>query len=192
MNRELVVRELQAVFKVLSEDIEGIRLYGQEHPTDLAHRTLLRTHFSFIEGMAYQLRQVALYSASEHLGFFSPEELAILKEEKYGLNKKGEIEVQGNFQKLRPAILFSIRCYCKIHGAEFEPDTSRHGWDAIGKYQVIRNQLAHPKSTADLKITDEKLKCSQDAAEWFKGTLLAMFHACDEADAKYEVLKKGT
>ena len=116
----------------------------------------------------------------------------MLKEEKYILSKKGEIEVQENFQKLMPAILFSIRCYCKIYGAEFEPDTSRHGWNALGKYQEIRNQLAHPKSSSDLQITDEKLKHSLDAAEWFKETLLAMFRACDEADRKYTALKNGT
>jgi hypothetical protein len=185
MNREYAVNQLKAVFQSLSEDIEEARAYGREKPTNFAHRSLFRTHFAFIEGMAFQLRQVALFSVNEHPDFFAPGEMAILKEEKYFLSKKGEVDKQDNFQKLLPSILFSIRCYCRIHGAEFESNTGIQGWSSLQKYLDVRNQLMHPKSIADLEITEEKLKNCTEGAQWFKDTLLAMFDACNKADRKY-------
>jgi len=150
-----------------------------------AQRTLLRTHFAFIEGITYQLKQVALYSVIEHPGFFSDDEVSLLKEESYSLNKKGEVEVRDNFQRLLPTILFAVKCYTKVHGASYQPDTGHHGWEALGSYVQLRNQLMHPKSTKDLEISNRKLEIATEGATWFKGMLQEMLAACAAADERY-------
>ena len=178
MNRKSAIIEMRAVFEVLSNDIEEIREYGKSNKSEFAERTLLRTHFAFIEGMTHQLKLVALCAASEHPSIFTSKELTVLKEEQYSLNKKGEIETKDNYQKLMPMMLFTINCYTKAHGGNYKPKTGVHGWEAMKDYLKIRNNLMHPKSTSDLKLDDNKLKISIDAAEWFKKTMQEMFDNC--------------
>lgn len=184
MTREEAVKELKAVFKLLSDDVEEIRQYGQSNKSDFAHRTMFRTHFAFIEGMTFQLKQVALSFDAEHSGVFSSEEISMLKDESYSLNKKGEIKSKENFQRLLPTLLFAIKCYTRIHGAAFTPNIGHHGWEALGKYLNLRNQLMHPKSARDLEINSDKARIAIDAAAWFKATLQDMFNACNSADEK--------
>ena len=185
MNREDAVHELKAVYNILKNDVDEIFEYGESKNTHFAHRTMLRTHFAFIEGMVYQLRQVALASSTQKPNLFSPQEIAILKEESYELNKKGEIQSQDNFQKFLPSLLFSMKCYARIHGTEYKPNTNDHRWSDMRNYYEIRNQLIHPKSSADLNIDNEKVEISSNATNWFYNSLRELFHTCEEADKKY-------
>jgi len=184
MNREAAVIEMKAVFKVLSDDIEEIREYGKSNKSEFAERTLLRTHFAFIEGMTHQLKLVALCAASECPSIFTLKELTILKEEQYSLNKKGGIETKDNYQKLMPMILFTINCYTKAHGGNYTPKTGEHGWESMKNYLTIRNNLMHPKSISDLTLDYNKLKTSIEAAGWFKKTIQDMFDNCSVSNAE--------
>lgn len=183
MLRDNAVNELKKTFAILSEDVEQIRAYGRNNPTPFAHRTLLRTHFAVVEGITFLLRQVAL--ASEDSGLFTPAEISVLREETYHLDKKGEVETCQNFHTLLPSILFTMRCYARLHGARFQPDTSNHGWSCMQRYKKLRDRLTHPKSSVDLELSESELSDAMEAAEWFKRTLLKLFTACEDADEYY-------
>jgi hypothetical protein len=182
MKRELAVNQMKSVFTLLSNDVEEIRVYGIENNNGFARRTLLRTHFAFIEGMVFQLRLVAIATAKDYPGLFSNEEVTLLKEERYQLSPKGKLETKVNFQKLLPMLLFTINCYTRIHGAKFTVKTDERGWEALKGYLRIRNNLMHPKSLSDLELDVSSLKISTEAAKWFKSTLLDMFAECAKAD----------
>ena len=190
MTRFEAVNQLKDVYRILSGDLDEIVAYGKANPSAFAHRTLIRTHFALIEGLAFQMRQVTLASL-EGRGLLIPPEVALLKEERYYLNKKGEPESNDNFQKALPNLLFSIRCYVKNHGAAFTPDLESPGWEAMKQLVQIRNQITHPKSTADLHLTDRQLQYVVDGAAWWKSTMLAMFTACDEADQYWKSKLEG-
>lgn len=183
MNIEDAVSQLKQVFDVLNRDVNAIIAYENFKEDESAHRSLIRAHFAFIEGMVYQLRSVALASGAK-TGTFSAEEIAVLREETYSLNRKGELEKRDSFEKVLPMMLFSMSAYAKIHGAVFEPDTGSHGWEAMKKYVKIRNALTHPKSVDDLQVDEGKVEISGDAGDWFKDNLLNLFKVCDEADRK--------
>ncbi|MCP5420143.1 MAG: hypothetical protein H6969_06570 [Gammaproteobacteria bacterium] len=181
MDRVSAVEELKKSFAIMADDVELVRDMGKSANTPFAQRTLLRTHFAFIEGMSFLLRQVALANSE----IFTAPELATLREESYALNKKGDIEAKPNFQKPLPLILFTFRSYARIHGAKFNPDTSVHGWECMAKYKAVRDRLTHPKSSDDLSLSDEELRYCMNAAEWFKKTMLDLFACCEEADDYY-------
>lgn len=182
MNRESAIKELKAVYEILSDDIEEIRKYGIKNDNGFSQRT----YFAFIEGMIFQLRQVALVTGKECPTLFSEQELCLLKEERYQLNAKGQLLIKDNFQSLLPMILFSVNCYARIHGADFSPKVNEHGWGELKGFLKIRNQLMHPKGIADLELNDQKLKTSVEAAMWFKSMLLSLINACNEADGLYK------
>lgn len=184
MNRKQAVDQMKAVACILSSDIERIIQHEDFVTDEAAHRSVIRAHFAFIEGMVYQLRSVALASGAD-LGIYSPDEIAVLREDAYSLDNKGKIKRRDSFEKMLPMILFSMRAYARIHGATFEPDTSVHGWEAMKKYVSIRNALAHPKTVDDLTVTEEKTKISGEATAWFQDNLKSLLDACADADKSY-------
>jgi hypothetical protein len=174
--------ELKKVFSILSDDVEEARCYGQNNPSHFAHRTLFRTYFSLIEGLSYQFRRVSLTYAEANPNLLTIEEIFLLKEKKCKLNKKGEADDSFDFQPLLPNILFSMRCYAKIHGATFQPDLGNHGYEAMQEFVALRNGLEHPKSIADLVQTDAQIQQAVEAAQWWKTNVLKLFQVCKEAD----------
>lgn len=185
MNREEAVEELKRIFDVLVGDIEAIVNVDNFSANESAHRSLIRTHFAFMEGMLYQLRRVALATAYEHPNFFSFEEISILLEKNFRLNEKGEISDIKSPGRFLPSMLFSFTTYAKLHGLSFRANKDGEGWAAMRKYVEIRNQLVHPKGMDDLDIDSEKIRISDTAAMWFKETLLKLLSECADADLKY-------
>jgi hypothetical protein len=181
MTRVEAVEQLKRVFATLNSDLEASLQLGRADPSQFAHRTLIRTYFAFVEGIAYQLRKVTL--ATLHgTELLSPAEAALLREERFQLNSKGEPETKENFQSVLPNLLFSIRCYVKNHGATYAPDTGVVGWELMRKAVAVRDRITHPKSVEGLEITDDDVNHFVAAAGWWKQTLLQMFQACGEAD----------
>ena len=181
MNRAVAVNELKRVFVVLVNDLEKSLALGRKDPTQFSHRTLIRTYFAYLEGLAFQLRQVTLASL-QGTDLLSPGELALLKEERFHLDHRGQPETKENFQQVLPNLLFSIRCYVKNHGATYQPDISNHGWECVKKAVEVRDRLTHPKSAEGLEVTDADLPVFNKGAAWWKKTLIEMFAACGEAD----------
>jgi hypothetical protein len=185
MQRAHAVEQLKSMYGILSADMDDAVAYSAKHSNPFAHRTVVRTLFSLIEGLAFQLRQVTIASLEPHAGSLTVPELALLREERYYLNAKGEPEAGENFQKFLPNLLFTIRSYGKNHGATFQADTSTHGWQAMQHAVNLRNRITHPKSVADLTLSEQDQKYLIDASAWWKKTLLEMFDACDTADAEW-------
>jgi hypothetical protein len=183
MDRADAVKELGDVFKILSGDLDTVLAHAIKQDDQYARRTLYRTYFSFVEGLAFQLRQVTLASLAQ-TDVLTTAELALLREERFQLNSKGLPESRENFQSFLPNLLFSIRCYVKNHGAEFVPDTGHAGWEAMQRAVRIRDRLTHPRSSNGLDVSDEDKATLIKGADWWKVTLVTMFEACDEADRR--------
>lgn len=181
MNRAAAVNELKRVFAVLLNDLEEALALGRREPSQFAHRTLFRTYFAYVEGLAFQLRQVSLASL-QNTSLLTEGELALLREERHQLNSRGQPVSRENFQRVLPNLLFSIHCYVKNHGATYQPDTSQHGWEMMKKAVAVRDRLTHPKSAEGLDVTEEDTQVFAEGAAWWKRTLLEMFAACGEAD----------
>lgn len=178
--------ELKKIYYLLAADVEEARRYGQSNPSDFARRTLARTYFALIEGLSFQFRQVALRCGESAPGLLTHEEMTLLRQQKYKLNAKGEPEASPDFQRLLPNMLFSMKCYAKAFGAEFEPDTANHGFGALRDFVAFRNGLEHPKAEADLLPTDVRLRQSIEAATWWKTNVLRLLEACRQADEYWQ------
>ena len=179
---ERATARLKAVYEILSDDVEAALAYGRSDPSPFAHRSLFRTYFAMIEGLSFNLRNVSLACAEHTPGLLRPEDIALLREQKYSLNKKGIAEGITEFQKVLPTILFSLRTFATVHGTHFVPDTSRHGWKAMQEFVRIRNGLEHPKNTSDLELSDGQLQSAVDAAAWWKSTMSSLLKICEEAN----------
>lgn len=191
MQRAEAVEQLKSVYRILSADMDAAVAYSDSQPSDFAQRTIVRALFSLIEGLAFQLRTVTVASLEPHSGSLTTAELTLLREERYYLNNKGEPEIGENFQRFLPNLLFTLRTYVKNHGATFQADTSDNGWLAMQRSVNIRNRITHPKSVADLTLTEQDQRHLIEASAWWKKTLFDMFDACDRSDAEWIARGQG-
>lgn len=181
MARAEEVDRLKNIFRILNEDVDEAVAYGKSNPTPFAHRSLIRAHFAMIEGLSFQLRQVTLASLID-TDFLTSSEIALLREEKYSIDSKGNPQIQESFNSFLPSLLFTIRCYLKNHGASYQVNTADNGWVAMQKAIKIRNRVTHPRDVESLELSDIDLKNFRDAAVWWKNTMFEMFSACSDAD----------
>ena len=172
MNRAEAVAELKAVWAALSADQDAAVASGKESNTPYAQRALIRASFALMEGLSYQLRAVTLASL-QSTEFLAESEVALLREERYTIDEKGMPQTKESFLRFPES---------RNHGAAFEPDVKSSGWQAMRKAAKVRNRVTHPKSAASLELSDQDLTAIQEAAAWWKATMLSMFAACSEAD----------
>lgn len=181
MTRAEAVAQLKAVWAILNADLEAALAYGRQADTPYAERALVRAHFALVEGLSYQLRQVTIASL-EGTALLTPSELTLLREERHVVDDKGHPKTSEQYLPFPQSLLFSIRCYVKNHGADFQAKTTDGGWAAMRKATAIRNRVTHPKSAQSLVLSDDDRNVFIDASAWWKLTMLNMFVACDEAD----------
>ena len=82
-------------------------------------------------------------------------------------------------------MLFTLRQYSRVHGARFKPNVQDYGWNCMRKFVQVRNQLMHPKSSADVKLNAEYRTEVNKGIDWFHVTIKELFRVCDEADEHY-------
>lgn len=174
--------DLKKVYNVLAEDVEEARAYGQTNPTGYAHRALFRAAFALIDGLSFQFRTVSLACAEAMPQLLENSEVSLLREEKYRLSSMGTPEATPEYQKLLPNILFSMRCYAKVHGVTFEPELGHHGYESMKKFVAVRNSIEHPKAASDLEHTDTDLRHAMEAMTWWKRQVLNLLEFCRESD----------
>jgi len=191
MDRAEAVKELKETFSILHGDVEEvISLHGDE--MEAFHvRMMIRTYSALIEGLLYQMRQVAINSEKEDHAVFSSEERIMLNEKSLSLNKKGEIEEKDNFERTLPMLLFTFKQYAKIHGGEFSPDTEGNGWKCMKQFIAIRNRIVHPKSKDYLVLSKTEWRDINIGIDWFNLTVKNLFAETDKADEYFRSQSKN-
>jgi len=143
-----------------------------EHDTQFNRRTCFRTFFAFVEGAVFILKRNVLLLHEKGIAHFSQAELALLHEEQYDLNKKGEVKTpRPKFLRLPDNVLFSCKVYAKAYQLSYKLDVSGEGWGSFRKALAVRNRIMHPKHSNDLEIKDEEMKDIDKAFEWYTKTM---------------------
>ena len=156
--------------------------------TPFNRRTFVRTSFAAIEGITYTLKSYALSRLRG--GKFSAAEEAILREESVTLDGTGRIQIQQKFIPIDSNIRFAFSMFGRAIGKEFELDCSGRQWQAFKMAIAVRNRIVHPRTTAELGISDEELLCTTMATRWIVGTMmLVMIDRIEELTKEAERLK---
>jgi hypothetical protein len=157
---DMVLDDLQSAVNQLAAEDSGYH-----------RRTAFRTFFAAAEGILFSLKQDLLEEAGD-VGY-STGEMALLREESYGLSRKGELVVQPKFLRLDENFLFTMYHYTVTLDERFAVDVHARGWADFRNSLRVRHRLTHPKSPKDLTVTDAELRSLFSAAEWFKEVVCA-------------------
>jgi hypothetical protein len=130
-------------------------------------RTLVRTSFAFIEGVVYRMKQLAFEVYSYEGTTLSRSEVAMLLEDSYELNDKGEPVSKVNYIQITKSLRFAFKALAHSYGVNHDIKVDDAGWDNFKKALKIRDRLMHPKRVSDLAVADTDRSLIDKAVGWF-------------------------
>lgn len=159
--------ESKDILKALHEDVDLAERMWKQQDTQFWRRTFIRSVFALIEGFTYCLKQVALEASKKFRVEMSKSEVALLSEESYEVNDKGEAETKTAFIQLPGNIRFVFNMYSRAYGLNYKLKIDDNGWLSFKEALKVRNRLTHPKSTSDVLVSDQDMSYAENAAIWF-------------------------
>jgi len=145
----------------------------EQEATQSNRRAYTRAVFAYVEGMLSRLKQTALEQHDKYAPTFSPAELALLREETYGVNRKGDAVARHRFLPLAENVLFTLRAFHRVFGLEYH--VPKQPWSEFQRAVEIRNRVTHPHHVGDSRVDDKDLWVVKVAEEWFYGVLDSSF-----------------
>lgn len=157
------VEKLMRLYAKLGADAMISRSRVETDVKEYAIRQYVRTVFAMIEGTIYVMKQLAQNGIEK----LSAAELALIAEELYDLNDKGEPIIRPNYLKLEKNIKFAFSIYAKSVGLTYTLPVHESGWNSLKQSIKLRNRLMHPKNFSNLDVTDDEFNSAVATHEWF-------------------------
>lgn len=132
-------------------------------------RVLVRTLFADFEGWIDRFGEMVLTAAQLRGAVAPPGTEAVLRGETYRLADGGVPEAVPVKARLIPTLKFFVRALSELSGQASELDCGGSGYQAFRQAQLVRDRLAHPKSTAGLQVSDAEMIALHDAFTWWLG-----------------------
>lgn len=133
-------------------------------------RSIVRSGFAAVEGFIHFIKETILDDLHLNPDLHSVAEVAMLREETYGVDRGGEIQTQPKFIPTDANLRFTIKMWCR-GTSDGNLDLSGRGWQAFKSSLEVRNRLAHPKRLSDLTVTDSEMRAFIEGLNWFLKTV---------------------
>ncbi len=171
------LQQILELFPALVEDVKTAeeKLDDQQY----SRRVYVRTLFAMIEGVTYAMK-LALFVIARNFGKpgdINVPELVILKGSTFDLNDKGEVREKEKHFRIKDNLKFTVKSVNRVLGSSINLGVDTQDWANFVKTVKIRNNVTHPKSLADLVISDKDLACIRSVNSWFKEIVAAMMVA---------------
>jgi hypothetical protein len=168
-----------------------------DNDTEGHRREAIRTTFAAIEGVAWVYRE-HIRGAARDLDFLGPLTDLALQEKAYTISDKGDVIEQTRFVALPTMIRLTTRIAEQTFSG-FKADFGHVGWACLKKAIAVRNRLMHPKTRADLLITDKEVGTAKAGFFWLLALVVEGMGAAnaalvtfnDEARTLVQALKDG-
>lgn len=160
---------LKQTYAVLVGDCQEAERLLRTTDTPCLRRAFVRVLSAFVEGMAHQLRCVVReaieeFPAAQSKCGFTDEEIAWLFE-------KAKVKTSIRKRRFRTAVV----CYAKLYMEPFE----LNGEAKVDRLAKVRDRITHPRSAADLEISDDDRIDAWAAAEAIIDDMGRLFSICN-------------
>ena len=153
---------------VLDDDILAVKDKLEKKPSSqFWRRNFIRVFFSVVEGYIFTMKRFALDAHDRGDVQFSLEELALLHELEFYLDK-GKPKGRQKFLKLEDNFRFAFLMLAKAVGSPFKLDVGNNRWESFKNTMQIRNRITHPKTCADLEVTNKEMTRVKEAWNWYR------------------------
>lgn len=170
-----LAREIDAVAKPYRDENERTK-YPISTYSDVDRRLIVKSVFSFIEGVVFELKHMAVIAVAEKPGRLLPEEIAMAKDEDYELDESGKIKTVKAKLRFKSNFRFAFKLFAKSNALDqkFIPDLGGGDWANLIDALKVRDRITHPKSISDLKITDKEIQNALRAYDWVYAQMFIM------------------
>jgi len=159
---QAVIEEFIETMKLLAADAaRGATWHNRYSKDHYWRRIVVKNAFTWFEGQAFMMKRVALHRHEHFEIEFSAAELAMLREDKYSLNDKGQAITGDNYPNFISNYKFSFGSFAKAHASTFLLNATTI--DRLKTLKKVRDRLTHPKQLLDLQVTDDELKLAEQA-----------------------------
>ena len=156
------IKEWSQIDKACRQDINDILdLLESDEATQFLRRALVRAAWGLIEGSVWGLH--SLINTAHH---YFPDNVIKINDKNGGLSN----------------IKLVLKLGSGLIAPEWNPDFSGSGYQSFSKSIKIRHRLMHPKSGADLEISDEEFNDLKAGLIWFIQSI---------TDMQKEAVKRG-
>lgn len=163
---------------VLMGDVLAAYERAQSDDALVHRREVVRAVFAALEGLHWRLKRHVHDHASAFKSL-TPHEHAALLEETYSVDHKGVVRSQPKFLPLDTAIRLVVGIVTRYLPA-YTLDFNHVGWKNLKSSIAVRHRLTHPKSIADLTVTDKELSEAMSAFSWLLAFVLEVHHETNE------------
>ena len=143
-------------------------------------RGFVRATFAYFEGAVYELKRSAALNPMWQSAL-SIEEMALIDEVAFEMSEQGQVRRRKLFIPLKSNLRFAYRILARLTNLQIELKTDGQGWEAFSRAIEIRNRLTHPKSTADLAISDDDFDSVRAALLWFFAEFTSLMNGISES-----------
>ena len=192
--KDLVKNLLPAIESDLGLALET----ANEAPTPYNLRTAVRAVFAYIDGLIFITKNLVLAGLSHSDQSFSNAELALLREETYSLNSKGESYAQAKFLRLEDNFRFTLSMIYKSANKPFDLDLNDGNWEKFKRSLQLRHRLTHPRGPIDLQVNSSEFEDLKTSLTWVRGHLirgvaeatLTLFDKTEALEARVKELRE--
>ncbi len=125
-------------------------------------RGAFRSVFAAVEGTTHYLKGEALRGADG----LEPEELALLREEGYGLSSRGDVTTVRRRLPAAFNFLFAVHMASRSVVPEVGDMDRDEGWAALQRAIAVRHRLTHPRKIDDLVVSRDETLSLLEAMRW--------------------------
>ncbi|MDH1105147.1 hypothetical protein N5C55_04440 [Pseudomonas otitidis] len=175
--------ELIALYLGLKSDADTSREKLSPIMTGFWDRTYVRAVFSMFEGVAFATRQYILAQAAAGRYEITVQERNLLSELTFSLDSKGVIQEKESFLQFLPGFRLTIKILGRcLDMAEYVTSAFGHnGFESFREGVRIRNQVTHPKSPAQIMLSQNDIDTVKLAECWFNSLLTELLGAAFES-----------
>lgn len=163
----------------LLTDILVAREHLAERDQQPRRRNLVRSSFAAIEGLAWLLRSHIL-EVGKQIGEIEPLEVLALQDRSYAVGDSGKLRETAQYLPLKTAIRFALQLAKRI-APHLTIDFNQSGWASLQTAIDVRHRITHPKSEADLTVSDHDLTVVNDGLSWLLAIVETAMDATNQA-----------
>ena len=161
-------REYTEPILKLLEDAKTAESQLDVGDSQFMRRAYVRSVFAYIEGATWLIKQTSLRVASE--SGFKPKDLgtyAILNDECYDLNDKGEVTTRSKFLRSSDNLRFAVCNFNSLFRSAIDLGVGAVPWNNFLAAIKVRNRLMHPKNTQEFDVSASEIQSAKNVCWWF-------------------------
>ena len=181
--------EIYDLFLELIDDMSFVQKQIGGQKAALARRILITQLFSQMETIGYLLATAVQteFAENRYQGRITFDDYLASLDDDVVLKDNGDPDVRPKKHRMLAHILFSLKLTAKHLDRPYDPFTVT-GWESVKTANKIRDRLTHPKSKADLEVSNDENRTVALAVRWFLISLVQLIGIDERWIAKTQEL----